>query len=217
MLDLYTAPVPNGHEVAILLEELGASYRVQALDLARGDTQRSSYLALNPAGRVPTLVDHDAGGLVVFESAAILLYLAGKYGRFLPAEAAARSRVVQWLMFQAAVLAPVQAQAHRHPRAADADPRAEAIESYRAETLRLYQALDRQLQGQSWLAGEYSIADMAMFPWVRVHHWAGLSIRDLSQLRTWLDRMAHRPAVQRGLQVPPPPAAPTVTPAVQVR
>jgi len=201
MIDLYTAPTPNGWKVSIMLEELGMPYSVRPIRLQEGEQKEPWYLRLNPNGRIPTIVDHDAGDFAVFESGAILIYLAEKSGRLLPTDPKGRSTALQWLMFQMGGVGPMQGQAHVFFRYAP--ERIEyAIERYQGETARLYRVLDERLRDREFLAGEYSIADIATWPWVRIHDWAGVSVDDMPNLRRWIDAIAERPAVRRGVDVP---------------
>lgn len=201
MIDLYTAPTPNGHKASILLEELGLPYRVIPVDLMRGEQKRPEYLALNPNGRIPTIVDRDNGDFAVFESGAILLYLAEKSGKFLPKDVKHRSQVIQWVMFQMGGLGPMQGQANVFFRYFP-EKIQPAIDRYQNETRRLYEVLERRLEGREFLCEEYSIADIANFPWVHIHDWAGVKISDLPNLSAWRGRIRSRPAVERGLAVP---------------
>jgi len=205
MITLYTAPTPNGHKASITLEELGIPYRVVGVDLGKGVQKEPWFLAINPNGRIPAIVDHDAGDFPVFESGAIMLYLCDKdgSGRLLPTDAKARSRVIQWLMFQMGGVGPMQGQANVFFRYFPEKIPA-AISRYQNETKRLYGVLDGQLAKHEWLAGDYSLADVANWAWVRIHGWAGVEIDDLPNLRRWVDAIAARPAVQRGLAVPQP-------------
>jgi glutathione S-transferase len=205
MITLYTAPTPNGHKASITLEELGVSYRVVGIDLGKGVQKEPWFLAINPNGRIPALVDHEAGDFPVFESGAIMLYLAEKNGsgRLLPKDALGRSRVIQWLMFQMGGVGPMQGQANVFFRYFPEKIPA-AISRYQNETKRLYTVLDGQLAKHEWLAGDYSLADIANYAWVRIHGWAGVEIDDLPNLRRWVDAISARPAVQRGLAVPQP-------------
>ncbi|HYR97114.1 MAG TPA: glutathione S-transferase N-terminal domain-containing protein [Candidatus Binatus sp.] len=201
MIDLYTAPTPNGWKVSIMLEELGMPYSVRPIRLQEGEQKEPWYLRLNPNGRIPTIVDHDAGDFAVFESGAILIYLAERSGRLLPTDPKGRSTALQWLMFQMGGVGPMQGQAHVFFRYAP--ERIEyAIERYQGETARLYRVLDERLRDREFLAGEYSIADIATWPWVRIHDWAGVSVDDMPNLRRWIDAIAERPAVRRGVDVP---------------
>lgn len=205
MIELLTATTPNGYKASILLEELGLPYTVRHIQLGEMEQKHDWFLALNPNGRIPVIIDHDNDDLVVFESGAILFYLAEKTGRFLPESGPERHRVMQWLMFQMGGVGPMQGQANVFYRYAP-ETLPWAVERYQKETRRLYQVLDRQLAGSRYLAGELSIADFATFPWVRRHAWAGVSLEDLPHLGRWLEEIAARPAVRRGLDVPVPQA-----------
>jgi GST-like protein len=204
MIDLYTAATPNGWKISIALEELGLDYTVHALDLGALDQKQPEYLALNPNGRIPTIVDRDADDFVVFESGAILIYLAEKTGRLLPTDPAGRSRVIQWLMFQMSGVGPMMGQAnvfHRY-----APERIEwAIQRYQRECRRLFEVLDTRLAQSEHLAGEYSIADIAMWSWVHTHEWSGTDISGLDHLARWMAAVGARPAVQRGRAIPTKP------------
>lgn len=201
MIELYTAGTPNGYKISIMLEELGLPYTVRAIKLAEKEQKQEWYLRLNPNGRIPAIVDHDNDDFVVFESGAILIYLAEKTGRFLPPDPKQRSRVIQWLMFQMGNIGPMQGQAHVFVRYAR-EKIPYAIERYQKETLRLYEVLERQLEHREFLVDELSIADIAAFPWVRRCEWAGLTIDHLPNVQRWLQALEARPAVQRGLNVP---------------
>lgn len=203
MIDLYTAATPNGWKASILLEELGVEYNVHALDLKSGEQKTPEYLALNPNGRIPTIVDPEADNFAVFESGAILIYLAEKHGRFLPIDVKGRSRVIQWVMFQMGGIGPMQGQANVFYRYFDKKI-PEAIDRYQHETRRLYEVLDRQLQDRDYICDEYSIADIAAWPWVKLHDWAGVSTDGLDALEGWIERVGKRDAVQRGIAVPEP-------------
>jgi GSH-dependent disulfide-bond oxidoreductase len=203
MIDLYTSATPNGWKASIALEELALPYEVHPISLSNGDQKRPEYLKLNPNGRIPTIVDRDEGGFAVFESGAILLYLAEKTGRLMPTDRKGRSRVIQWLMFQMAGVGPMQGQANVFFRYAP-EKIPFAIERYQNETERLYRVLDRQLADHEYLAGDYSIADIANWSWVSLHFWAGVEIEDLANLRRWVDAIRARPAVQKGIVVPEP-------------
>ena len=202
MIELYTAATPNGHKVSIMLEELGLPYEVRAIRLSENEQKEPWYTNLNPNGRIPTIVDRDNGDFAVFESGAILIYLAEKTGSpLLPADPKKRSQVLQWLMFQMAGIGPMQGQAHVFVRYAP--ERIEyAIKRYTEEVKRLYTILDHRLEGRDYLCDEYSIADIAAWPWVRIHFWADVSIDDLPNLQRWRDRIRERPAVDRGIEVP---------------
>lgn len=202
MIDLYTADTPNGFKVSIALEELGLPYEVHALSFAKKEQKAPEFLRINPNGRIPAIVDRDNDNFAVFESGAILIYLAEKTGRLMPSDPKGRSTVLQWLMFQMGGVGPMQGQAnvfHRYfPEKIPA-----AIKRYQNETRRLYEVLDGRLAQAEYLAGDYSIADIATFPWVRIHDWAGVSVDGLEHLRRWMAALEARPAVQRGLRVPP--------------
>jgi len=206
--DLYTAPTPNGWKISIMLEELGVPYAVKPIHLGKMEQKEPGYLRLNPNGRIPTLVDRDAGDFAIFESGAILLYLAEKHGKFIPSDVKGRSRVVQWLMFQMGGVGPMQGQANVFFRYAP-EKIQYAIDRYQNEVKRLYGVLDTRLGESEYLAGDYSIADIATWPWVSLHGWAGIPIDELKNLRRWLDGVGARPAVVRGRAVPEMPKAPT--------
>lgn len=206
MIDFYTAATPNGWKVAIMLEELGVPYKLHPINLMKGDQKRAEYVKLNPNGRIPTIVDRDNAqkdgqGFAVFESGAILIYLAEKYGKFLPGDVRGRSRVIQWVMFQMGGIGPMQGQANVFFRYLPEKIQL-AIDRYQHETRRLYEILDRQLAGREYLCDTYSIADIATWPWVQIHGWAGVAVDGLEHLKAWLERLRARPAVQRGLAVP---------------
>ena len=218
MIDLYTSPTPNGHKVSILLEELGVPYTVHAIALGSGEQKKPDYVKLNPNGRIPTIVDRDAEDFAVFESGAILIYLAEKYQRFMPTDVKGRSEVIQWLMFQMGGIGPMQGQANVFFRYFPEKIQS-AIDRYQNETKRLYTVLEHRLEARDYLCGpgrgDYSIADIASFTWVNVHAWAGLTIDELPNVRGWLDRIRERPVVQRGLAVPVRPDAAQIVAAGQ--
>jgi GST-like protein len=202
MIDLYTAPTPNGYKISIALEELGLPYEVHPVNLGENEQKKPEYMKINPNGRIPTIVDRDEGNFAVFESGAILLYLAEKTGRLMPSDPKGRSEVIQWLMFQMGGVGPMQGQAHVFLRYFP-EKIPSAIERYQKETKRLYTVLDTRLEGREFLTGDYSIADIANWPWVMAHAWADVSIDDLPHLKRWVERVEARPACQRGIQVPP--------------
>lgn len=204
MIDLYTASTPNGWKVSVALEELALPYAVHAVDLARGEQKAEAFLRLNPNGRIPAIVDRGedgAGDFTVFESGAILLYLAEQTGRLMPTDARGRSLVTQWLMFQMGGIGPMMGQANVFFRYFP-EKIQPAIDRYQNESRRLFEVLDRRLGESEWLAGDYSIADIAHWCWVRTYKWSGVSIEGLPHLRRWLDAMRARPACQRGIEVP---------------
>ena len=204
MIDLYTAATPNGIKASIMLEEVGLPYRVIALRLDKLEQKQPEFLRISPNGRIPAIVDRDEDDFAVFESGAILIYLAEKTGMLLPQESRARSRVLQWLMFQMAGVGPMQGQANVFFRYAP-EKIPYAIQRYQRETRRLYEVLDDQLAGQEFLAGDYSIADIATWPWVRRYYWAGVSIEGLDNLQRWMKIVGSRPAVERGKNIPEEP------------
>ena len=201
MIDLYTSNTPNGYKVSIMLEELKLPYNVIAVDLVKKEQKKVKYLKLNPNGRVPTIVDRENENFVVFESGAILIYLAEKTGQHLPEQPEKRSKVLQWLMFQMGGIGPMQGQAHVFYRYAP-EKIEYAINRYQKETLRLYQVLDNQLKNKEYLADDFSIADIATWPWVRRHQWAGIEIEQLFNLRRWIENLENRTAFQKGIEVP---------------
>lgn len=204
MIDLYYWPTPNGKKITILLEELEVPYRVLPVNIGRGEQFQPAFLAISPNNRIPAIVDDtpaDGGPPVsVFESGAILVYLAEKHGRFLPTEVRPRVEVMQWLMWQMGGLGPMLGQNH-HFRIYAPEPVPYAQERYLKETLRLYGVLDRRLADRPFLAGEYSIADMAALPWVVAYKRQGVDLVDFLHVRRWFDTLRARPAVSRGLDV----------------
>ncbi|UVM51985.1 glutathione S-transferase N-terminal domain-containing protein [Pseudomonas sp. B21-015] len=201
MIDLYTAATPNGHKVSIVLEELGLPYTVHALSFDKKEQKSEDFLKINPNGRIPAIVDRAHGDFAVFESGAILIYLAEMTGKLLPQDPKGRSVVLQWLMFQMGGIGPMQGQANVFFRYFPEKLQG-AIDRYQHETRRLYEVLDTRLQAVEFLAGEYSIADIATFPWIRGHDWSGVSVDGLPALQRWIATLEARPAVQRGLLVP---------------
>lgn len=202
MIDLYTAATPNGFKVSIALEELALPYTLHALDLAKGEQKDSAYLRINPNGRIPAIVDRDEDNFAVFESGAILIYLAEKTGRLMPKDRKGRSRVIQWLMFQIGGIGPMQGQANVFVRYFDEQMPA-VIARYQNETRRLYEVLDRQLSEREYLCDDFSVADIANWCWVRSWKWAGIDVSGLDNLMRWHETLAARPACQRGVNVPP--------------
>lgn len=201
MIQLYTAATPNGHKISIALEELGLPYQVHALNLREGQQKQADFLAINPNGRIPAIVDSDNDNFAVFESGAILLYLAEKTGKLLPADVKGRSQVIQWLMFQMGGIGPMMGQANVFYRYFDEKIPA-AISRYQNESRRLFEVLNHQLQGREFLHQELSIADIATWPWVRSYAWSGVSIEGLEHLQAWIERLGQRPAFIRGLEIP---------------
>jgi glutathione S-transferase len=202
MIDFYTSTTPNGRKVSIMLEEVELPYNLIHLHLSKFEQRQDWYLKINPNGRIPAIVDRDNGDFAVFESGAILIYLAEKTGKFLPPDVKGRSTVIQWLMFQMSGIGPMQGQAHVFFRYAP-EKIEYAIGRYQRETKRLYTVLDTRLGDNEFLAGDfYSIADIATYPWIALHNWAGVDIDDLANLRRWMTAVRRRPAVTRGMDIP---------------
>jgi len=202
MIDLYTAATPNGHKVSIALEELALPYTLKVLDLSKGEQKQPEFLAICPNGRIPAIVDRDADDFAVFESGACLIYLAEKTGQLMPTDAKGRSRVLQWLMFQMGGIGPMMGQANVFLRYFPQKIQP-AIDRYQGESKRLFTVLDSHLKDHAYLAGDYSIADIANWAWVRTHRWSGVEVDDLPHLKRWLDAIRQRPAVLRGIEAPP--------------
>ena len=202
MIELYTAATPNGFKVSIALEELGLPYKVIPLDFSTMEQKKPEFLAINPNGRIPAIVDRDNGDFAVFESGAILIYLAEKTGKLLPQDPKRRSQAIQWLMFQMGGVGPMMGQANVFYRYFPQKIPA-AIQGYQKEGGRLFEVLDPDLAHHEYLADEYSIADIATWPWVRIHDWSGISIEGLVHLQAWMARMEARPACQKGITIPP--------------
>jgi glutathione S-transferase len=203
MIELFTAATPNGWKASIALEELGMEYRVRRIALDKKEQKEPWFLKINPNGRIPAIVDHDNDHFTVFESGAILIYLAEKAGALLPTDAKGRSLVIQWLMFQMGSIGPMMGQANVFYRYAP-EKIPYAIERYQREVRRLFEVLDGRLAEHEYLAGAYSIADIANWSWVRGYKWSGVDITGLEHLQRWLEAIAQRPAVQRGKDVPEP-------------
>jgi len=203
MIELFTAKTPNGWKASVTLEELGLPYTVRPVDLGKLEQKEPWFLAINPNGRIPAIVDHDNDDFAVFESGALMLYLAEKAGALLPSDARGRSLVTQWLMFQMGGVGPMMGQANVFYRYAP-EKLPWAIERYQRESRRLLTVLDTRLADHEYLAGDYSIADIANFCWTRTAFWSGIDTTGLDHLQRWNDAIAARPAVQRGLAVPEP-------------
>lgn len=201
MITLYTAATPNGHKASVTLEELGLPYTVQPLNLMKGEQKQPEFLAINPNGRIPAIVDSEEDNFAVFESGAIMIYLAEKTGKLLPSDMRGRSSVIQWLMFQMGGLGPMMGQANVFYRYMP-EKIQPAIDRYQNESKRLMTVLDSRLKDHEYLAGDYSIADIANFCWARTFNWSGVDISDLPNLQRWMDTIYKREAVQRGLKVP---------------
>jgi glutathione S-transferase len=201
MIDLYTASTPNGWKASITLEELELPYEVHPVNLGAGEQKQEWFLAICPNGRIPAIVDRSADDLAVFETGAIMIYLAEKTGRLLPTDAAGRTRVIQWVMFQMGGIGPMMGQANVFFRYFP-EKIQPAIDRYQHETRRLFEVLDRRLSESEWLADDYSIADIANWAWTRTYKWSGVSIDGLENLQRWNDAMYKRPACLSGIAVP---------------
>lgn len=204
MIILYAWPTPNAHKVSIMLEECALGYEVVTVDITAGDQFKPDFLAIAPNNRMPAIIDHDGpdgGDISIFESGAILIYLAEKVGKFLPETGNARYSVMQWLMFQMANLGPIAGQAH-HYRDAAPERVPYSIQRFTDEAGRLYGVMDSRLAEATYLSGDdYSIADMACWPWVRVHRYHGQPWEDFPHVKRWFDLVAGRPAVQKGMEL----------------
>lgn len=203
MIELLTASTPNGWKASITLEELELPYEVRPISFDAREQKEEWYLKLNPNGRIPTIIDHDNDDFVVFESGAIMVYLAEKTGRLMPLDVKGRARVMQWLMFQMGGIGPMMGQANVFYRYAP-EKIPYAIGRYQREVRRLFEVLNRRLDGNEHLAGDYSIADIANYAWVQSYKWSGVDIEGLPHLERWLGVVGARPAVQKGLAVPEP-------------
>ena len=204
MITLYTWGTPNGRKVSIMLEECALPYRVKTIDITQDEQLDPEFVAINPNSKIPAIVDPDGPDgkpITLFESGAILIYLAAKTGRFLPTSDRGKYEALQWLMFQMGGVGPMFGQTHHFLRFAPA-PLPYAIKRYRTETARLYGVLDRRLGEAAYLAAEYSIADMATYPWVARHEWQKIDLADYPNVRRWYEAIGERPAVQRGMAVP---------------
>ena len=204
MIDLYTSPTPKGSKVAIALEELELPYKAHVLNLSEKKQYKKWFKLMNPNSRIPVIVDRQADDLTIFESGAILYYLAEKTGRLMPKDMKGRMAVMQWLMFQMSAIGPMQGQAVAFERYFPEDVPA-AKKRYHNETRRLYEVLNSHLEQNEWLAGHYSIADIANWSWLRSHKWARVSTEGLVHLERWMESVAVRPASMRGVLVPPSP------------
>jgi GST-like protein len=201
MIDLYTAPTPNGHKASCTLEALEIPYQTHFVNISEGEQKKSDFLVICPNGRIPAIVDRDADNFAIFESGAIMIYLAEKAGKLMPTDAKGRSRVLQWLMFQMGGVGPMMGQANVFFRYFP-EKIQPAIDRYQNETRRLFEVLDGHLATQEWLADDYSIADIANWCWVRTYKWSGAKIDGLSHLQRWLDTMQQQPGMAKGLEVP---------------
>ncbi len=201
MIDLYTAPTPNGHKASCTLEALEIPYETHFVNISEGDQHKPEFRALNPNGRIPAIVDREADDFAIFESGAIMIYLAEKAGKLLPADAKGRSKVIQWVMFQMGGVGPMMGQANVFYRYFPEKIPA-AIDRYQNECRRLFEVLDGHLADNEWLADDYSIADIANWCWARTHKWSGVSIDGLDNLDRWLTAMRDQPGMLKGIEVP---------------
>jgi len=203
MIDLYTAPTPNGWKASIMLEEIDLEYRVNPINIGTGEQKTAEYIAINPNARIPTIVDRANDDFAVFESGAILVYLAEKTGQLMPTDVKGRSLVMQWLMFQMGGVGPMMGQANVFFRYFPEKIPA-AIDRYQNESKRLLTVLNDRLKHHEYLAGDYSIADIANWSWAKIYEWPGVDVSDLPHLLRWIDLMAAKPAVKKGIDIPAP-------------
>ena len=202
MIELYTSPTPNGYKTSVALEELEIPYNVHFINLMSGDQKKPEFLKLNPNGRIPVIVDTDNNNIAIMESGAQLIYLAEKAGKLLPSETNARSKVIQWLMFQMGGIGPMMGQANVFFRYWPGDPIQPAIDRYQNEGRRLFEVLETRLKDNEYLADDFSIADIANWCWVRTHRWSGIKTDGLDGLQRWMKMMEERPACKRGVAIP---------------
>lgn len=202
MIDVYSSATPNGYKVTVMLEEIGADYTLHPVNLSAGEQKTPEFLAMNPNGRIPVIVDRGNNDFTVFESGAIMIYLGEKFSRLYPEDPASRSRTLQWLMFQMGGIGPMMGQANVFYRYFPENIQP-AIDRYQNECRRLFEVLDSRLSASEYLAGNvYTIADIANWCWVRTHNWSGVSVDGLVHLQRWLDELYQRPACQRGIKQP---------------
>ena len=202
MIELYTSPTPNGYKISVALEELDIPYNVHVVNLQSGDQKKPEFLELNPNGRIPVIVDTDNDNLSIMESGAQLIYLAEKAGKLLPTETVARSKVIQWLMFQMGGIGPMMGQANVFYRYWPGEKIQPAIDRYQNEGRRLFEVLETRLKDNEYLADDFSIADIANWCWVRIYKWSGINIDGLDGLQRWMNMMEERPACKKGVSVP---------------
>ena len=201
MIHLYTASTPNGHKVSCMLEAIEMPYEIHTVNLGEGDQRKPDFLKISPNGRIPAIVDTDNDNLSIFESGAIMLYLAEKSGKLIPSDIKGRAKVIEWLMFQMGGIGPMMGQANVFSRYFP-EKIQPAIDRYQNESRRLFEVLDMQLSKNEWLAGEYSIADIANWCWVRTHNWSGVSLEGLEYLEKWKNKMYDQPGMLKGTKVP---------------
>ena len=202
MIELYTSPTPNGYKISVALEELDIPYNVHVVNLQSGDQKKPEFLELNPNGRIPVIVDTDNDNLSIMESGAQLIYLAEKAGKLLPTETKARSKVMQWLMFQMGGIGPMMGQANVFYRYWPGEKIQPAIDRYQNEGRRLFEVMETRLKDNEYLADDFSIADIANWCWVRIYKWSGINIDGLDGLQRWMNTMEERPACKKGVSVP---------------
>ena len=203
MIQLYTWGTPNGKKASIMLEEIGMPYEVHPINIGQGDQMKPEYLAINPNNKIPSIIDPDGPGgkpFTLFESGAILMYLAEKSGKLWPADMRQRYTVIQWLMFQMGGVGPMFGQANYFYRLEEKN--LQAIDRFKKEALRLYNVLNQALGEREYLAGEYSLADIATYPWVGRHEGHHVKLEDFPHVKRWFDTISARPAVQRGMEIP---------------
>ena len=200
MIDLYTWSTPNGRKISILLEELGVDYIVHAINIGQGDQKTPEFLKISPNNKIPAIVDNDTG-VSVMESGAIMIYLAEKYDKFLPTDPIKKTAVIEWLMWQMGGLGPMLGQAH-HFLHFNPGKAKYAEERYKAEVERLYGVLNSRLEGQDYICGEYTIADMACWPWISRYEWQGINLAEFPNVQAWYQRLLAREAVKKGYHVP---------------
>ena len=201
MIDFYTAPTPNGHKVSCTLEAMKLKYETHVVNLMENEQKKPEFLAISPNGRIPAIVDRDAGNLPIFESGAIMIYLAEKTGKLMPTDLNEKAKVLEWVMFQMGGIGPMMGQANVFFRYFP-EKIQPAIDRYQNEGRRLFEVLDDHLATQEWLAQDYSIADIANWCWVRTHKWSGISIEGLDHLQRWIKAMYDQPGMSAGLSVP---------------
>ena len=203
MIDLYTASTPNGWKVSITLEELNIPYNIIPIDLTKGEQKESSFLKINPNGRIPAIVDRCENDLTIFESGAIMIYLAEKEGKLLPEDPAKKAKVLQWLMFQMGGIGPMMGQANVFYRYFPEKIQS-VIDRYQNESKRLFTVINDYLGDNEYLAGDFSLADIANWSWIRIHKWSGVEIDDLPNLERWMKIVGDRPACKKGVEIPHP-------------
>ena len=201
MIDFYTAPTPNGHKVSCTLEAMELEYKTHVVNLMENEQKKPEFLAISPNGRIPAIVDKDADNLPIFESGAIMIYLAEKTGKLMPTDLNERAKVLEWLMFQMGGIGPMMGQANVFFRYFP-EKIQPAIDRYQNEGRRLFEVLNTHLAKQDWLAKDYSIADIANWCWVRTYKWSGISIEGLNHLERWMKSMYDQPGMSAGLEVP---------------